>query len=543
MANEFYDEKKYGRISADKFAFANEGVKLSDKKFDDKPIGYFKDAWIRFCKNKASIVALIIIIIIFAFSFIAPLFVTKYDSSFMCTYYQRRPPRMTALYNLGVNGTQSRDFSEKSLITAYAIGVGAMDSDGKKSYSVEESIGTQFQPIRKITKVFQKLDPATRTDKNYYSARIDRYLEVGFLTMDIEQKEYQNILDWQNKTGKQILYPLVEENEFNYDYAVLGSSKSANYWYKTDAKGYPVKYNEATDQARRIKLVNEEGLFDNSIVLEDNYMRDSEGNAVYYKYVGGGSFETALYRIRVLYYNYYQYLNGFEPNYFFGTDSQGYDLMLRLANGIRLSLLIAVFVCVINFIIGAMYGAVEGYYGGAVDIILERISDILSNVPFIIVATLFQMHLARKVGPLVSLLFAFTLTGWIGTAYRVRSQFYRFKNQEYVMAARTLGASDARIIWKHIFPNTLGTIITSAALSIPGFIFSESMLSFLGIVKLGDANTTSLGTLLSDASSIWMNYPHLMVFPAVVISLLMISFNLFGNGLRDAFNPSLRGAE
>ena len=190
-----------------------------------------------------------------------------------------------------------------------------------------------------------------------------------------------------------------------------------------------------------------------------------------------------------------------------------------------------------------MYGAVEGYYGGAVDIILERISDILSNVPFIIVATLFQMHLARKVGPLVSLLFAFTLTGWIGTAYRVRSQFYRFKNQEYVMAARTLGASDARIIWKHIFPNTLGTIITSAALSIPGFIFSESMLSFLGIVKLGDANTTSLGTLLSDASSIWMNYPHLMVFPAVVISLLMISFNLFGNGLRDAFNPSLRGAE
>ena len=111
------------------------------------------------------------------------------------------------------------------------------------------------------------------------------------------------------------------------------------------------------------------------------------------------------------------------------------------------------------------------------------------------------------------------------------------------MAARTLGANDRRIIWKHIFPNTLGTIITSSALVIPGVIFSESMLSFLGIVNLGDEEITSLGTLLSDASGIWTKYPHLMLIPAVVISLLMICFNLFGNGLRDAFNPSLRGVD
>ena len=111
------------------------------------------------------------------------------------------------------------------------------------------------------------------------------------------------------------------------------------------------------------------------------------------------------------------------------------------------------------------------------------------------------------------------------------------------MAARTLGASDRRIIWKHIFPNTLGTLITSSALVIPGTIMSESMLSFLGIVKLGTADATSLGTLLSDAQGIWTNYPHLMLYPALVISLLMICFNLFGNGLRDAFNPALRGVE
>ena len=214
-----------------------------------------------------------------------------------------------------------------------------------------------------------------------------------------------------------------------------------------------------------------------------------------------------------------------------------------MAIGIRLSLLVAVFVSVINFVLGAIYGAIEGYYGGTVDIVLERVSDILAGVPFVVVSTLFQLHLAKKVGPIPSLLFAFVVTGWIGTASRVRTQFYRFKNQEYVMAARTLGARDRRIIWKHIFPNSLGTIITSSALVIPSVIFSESMLSFLGIVNLGGSSMTSLGTLLSDASSIWTTYPHLMIFPAIVISLLMISFNLFGNGLRDAFNPSLRGVE
>ena len=217
--------------------------------------------------------------------------------------------------------------------------------------------------------------------------------------------------------------------------------------------------------------------------------------------------------------------------------------MLRLAGAIQLSLFVAICVSVINFTIGALYGSTEGYYGGVIDLTMERISDILAGVPFIVVATLFQIHLSAKVGAIPSLLFAFVLTGWIGTASRVRTQFYRFKNQEFVMAARTLGATDTRIIWKHIFPNSLGTIITSVALVIPSVIFTESMLSYLGIVKLGTANQTSVGTLLSDASGIWTNYPHLMIVPAITISLLMICFNLFGNGLRDAFNPSLRGVE
>ena len=158
-------------------------------------------------------------------------------------------------------------------------------------------------------------------------------------------------------------------------------------------------------------------------------------------------------------------------------------------------------------------------------------------------ATLFQIHLSAKVGPFPSLIFAFVLTGWIGTAARVRTQFYRFKGQEYVIAARTLGARDRRIIWKHIFPNSLGTIITASVLVIPGTINTESTLSYLGIVKLSTVEYTSLGNLLADAGKIWTQYPHLLLFPALALSLLLICFNLFGNGLRDAFNPSLRGVE
>ena len=399
----------------------------------------------------------------------------------------------------------------------------ALDTDGSGDVRLSDSIGDEMQPILKIKSEEKK---AGRT---VYTARIDTYLEVGFIYKSIEQSEYAKIVEWEKETGRKVLYPLVNSNEYNMN------PLDANYWYKTDKSGNPIRIN---DYGQEVRI----SLSDN-MKLEDNYKRDENGNPVYWEYSGGGTTTTAQYKVRLLYYNYYIYSNGFEPNYIMGTDSQGYDLALRIADGIRLSLMIAVFVSVINFVIGAIYGAIEGYYGGAIDLAMERLSDILSGVPFIVVATLFQIHLATKVGAIPSLLFAFVMTGWIGTAANVRMQFYRFKKQEYVMAAKTLGASDARIIWKHIFPNSLGTIITSSVLVIPNVIFSESMLSFLGIVNLGGQEGTSLGTLLSDASSIWTNYPHLMIFPAIIISLLMICFNLFGNGLRDAFNPSLRGVE
>jgi oligopeptide transport system permease protein len=240
----------------------------------------------------------------------------------------------------------------------------------------------------------------------------------------------------------------------------------------------------------------------------------------------------------VCYYDYYIYLHGFEPLFPFGTNGAGADILVSLALGARFSLSLAVCISLINFALGAIYGAIEGYYGGTVDLTMERIRDILSGVPFIIVVTLFSLHLAGKVGTIPSLLFAFVTTGWIGLASTTRSQFYRFKNQEYVLAVRTLGARDRRIIWKHIFPNTLGTLITKAVLLIPSVIFSESILSYLGIVNFESAGYTSIGTLLSGGQQYISTFPHIVLFPALFLSLIMISFNLLGNGLRDAFNPT-----
>ncbi len=524
--------KNYPLIPKEKFAFVNEGERLHDKKFEDKPIGYFRDAFNRFCKNRASVVAAIIIIVMILYAFICP-WVSAMDKTFMDTNYAKKGPRHTWLMeNLGIaTGEVSRDFSESALIKAVGVGIGAADVDGTGA-TLEEGLASPYQPVSSIGTATITLNAKKQEVKSYTGGSLDVYLEVGFIYRSVSQAEYEKIVAWQEATGLQVLYPLVENNEWNFD------PNDANFWYKTKGKGNPI-YLTNTGKAKEITY---DDLLEGKL-LEDNYKRDENGNVKYAEYTGGGSFETAQMKIRVLYYNYYQYLNGFEPNYILGTDSQGYDLAQRIAGGIKLSLLLAVCTFVINFIIGALYGAVEGYYGGWLDIILERISDILSYVPFIVVATLFQIHLASKVGALPSLIFAYVVTGWISTAYRVRTQFYRFKNQEYVMAARTLGARDRRIIWKHIFPNTLGTLITSVALAIPGTILTESNLSFLGIVKLGSAESTSIGTLLSDAQGIWTNFPHLMIIPSIVISLLMISFNLFGNGLRDAFNPSLRGVE
>ena len=291
------------------------------------------------------------------------------------------------------------------------------------------------------------------------------------------------------------------------------------------------------------KTSGSDGEYDSRRVEGDPGLTDPNAADRYRYATVTGDSSAISYRCRIFKYTYFQYKYGFEPSFFFGTNAMGQDILTRLAAGARFSLLFAVCISCINLFIGAIYGAIEGYYGGAVDMIMERITDILARIPFMVVTTLFQLHLAKKVGVVPSLLFAFILTGWIGMASTVRMQFYRFKGQEYVLASRTLGASDLRIMFKHIFPNALGTIVTSSVLVIPGVIFSESSLTYLGIVNLDSSTQTSVGTMLANGRQYLSSDPHIILFPALFISLLMISFNLFGNGLRDAFNPALRGSD
>ena len=225
------------------------------------------------------------------------------------------------------------------------------------------------------------------------------------------------------------------------------------------------------------------------------------------------------------------------PSYIMGTDKSGKDMFKYVFEGLRTSLLLGILTFAVCFTFGLIWGSICGYFGGTVDLVMERFTDILSGIPWIVVMTLIILHFKSTFWTFA---LALCLTGWIGTAARTRTQFYRFRGREYVLASRTLGASDARLIAKHILPNALGTIITGAVLMIPSVIFSEATISYLG---LGLQNMSSLGVVLSDNQSELLTNPYLLIFPAIVIALIMISFNLFGNGLRDAINPSLKGED
>ena len=228
------------------------------------------------------------------------------------------------------------------------------------------------------------------------------------------------------------------------------------------------------------------------------------------------------------------------PLFLLGTDSSGRDMLIYVFEGLRTSLLLGVVTTIVCFLFGLLWGSISGYFGGAVDLIMERFTDILSGIPWIVVMTLVIIKAGEPTFAVFAL--ALCLTGWIGTAATTRTQFYRFRGREYVLASRTLGASHGRLIAKHILPNAMGTIITSAVLMVPSVIFSEATLSYLGLAKIGGSNgLSSLGVILSDNQAEITNHPYLLIFPSIIIALIMISFNLFGNGLRDAVNPSLKG--
>lgn len=243
-------------------------------------------------------------------------------------------------------------------------------------------------------------------------------------------------------------------------------------------------------------------------------------------------------------YSFEAYVSGYKelgydsmPRFLAGTDKDGFNLIKQVFVGLRNSLALGLLTFAICFSFGLVFGAICGYFGGAIDMVLQRFVDILSGIPWIVIMTLCILHLGSNFWTFI---LALCLTGWIGTSSLTRTQFYRFRDREYTLASRTLGASNPRLIFRHILPNAMGTIITSSVLMIPSVIFSEATISYLG---LGFQDMESLGVILSENQTYLLTYPHLILFPSIIMALIMISFNLFGNGLRDAFNPSLKGSE
>lgn len=237
------------------------------------------------------------------------------------------------------------------------------------------------------------------------------------------------------------------------------------------------------------------------------------------------------------YYETHLHLKNQKPSFqfWFGTDELGRDLFTRIWWGARISLFVGISAAVIDMLIGVFYGAIAGFMGGKVDEVMMRAADILYSLPYLLVVILLMVVM----GPgIFTIILAMTITGWINMARIVRAQILQLKEYDFSLAARSLGASRYRTLFKHLIPNTIGSIITTMTLTIPTAIFTEAFLSFLGLGV--QAPIASWGTMASDGLSALRYYPWRLFFPAIFISVTMLAFNLVGDGLRDAFDPRLR---
>lgn len=222
-------------------------------------------------------------------------------------------------------------------------------------------------------------------------------------------------------------------------------------------------------------------------------------------------------------------------SHWFGTDSMGRDLFARVWAGARVSFIIAFACTLIKIVFGSIYGGIMGYYGGALDQFMMRIIEIINSIPNLLLIIIIMIALGNN---MFSILLAFSITSWCETARMIRGQVLQLREMEYVMAAQTLGISTAQILVRHLLPNTAAFLILDVATSIPRYIFQEAGLSFLGLGLT--TPVISIGLLISAGQQVMSSYPLQLIWPALVLSLIVLAFNLFGDGLRDALDPKMR---
>ncbi len=633
------DEKR--NLSPEDFEFVQADEKIYDKKFDTKPIGYFKDAMIRFGKNRSNVVATSILFLIILGTIVFPLTSTK-NYTLVIPEFSNLPPRMPFVENFGLfDGTSFKEDQpvDRSTIdpeTGLGFPIGYESEyivDGTlKNYiagcTEASELCTAGQNVMRVTANFDHLSIFSE-EVLWVTMHQNPVVKININEI-VGENLALNVLVKPSATEEYVVIGTITDNDavgeytFSYANAITGatpamigskiklqfvSSEVSNYIVFDTVEVYDDSQVEALNSYSGFELSEFDydtvdelsmGTFSrqNGELLLAEFRYDNYGAALSDKEIlafsavdyeelvasygadcqayddpanadpEGKLFPDACPIKKIIaknesvvvageeYFSYNLILNYAEykgytetPYFLFGTDMAGRDLFTLLWVATRTSLIIGVIVATINISVGIVYGSISGYYGGKTDIIMQRFAEVIGRIPWLVTLSIF----VALYGPgITTLILILIVSGWIGVASITRTQFYRYKGREYVLASRTLGAKDSRLIFRHILPNGIGTIITSSILTIPYVIFAESTISYLGYgighgqsfnilgVKLSGV---SVGVLLSDGRAELASRPYLTLFPALLISILMITFNMFGNALRDAFNPALRGSE
>ena len=627
MNNQQFEQ--YNSIPKEKFVFAAQGEKIHDRKLETKAVSYARDSFRRFCKNKSSVVAAIILGILILLAIFVPV-ATGIDLDSVSATEFFLPPKLfeagtgfwdgterieniiydpeteapagyvkRAVFNVQVD----REPTLINLASPYATG-GYVIFENQAADGVTNNYLRTYASFSATSTGNYAVEIVLNDTENALDGKLGEY-RVAFVGSDATvvlqdwSTDYGtlnlNISDSLREAGRSFMdgqlqidlksvegkysYILVESCKFTCSSAtqqerldILGFTDAsqmvllavdngmvpAGYWQCTGRKGvfgakayycsfdydrYELTYGreEVVYAASELQKLVDQGLC--------TYVYDEEtGEFTFEKLsddcpidditeVKANSVTGHLLEVTGVAFKYKKMGYDKMPKFIFGTDVNGVDVATRMFAGLRTSLLLGVATFAFCFMFGLVWGAISGYFGGTVDLVMERFTDILVGIPWIVIMTLCILHLGNTFATFV---IALCLTGWVGTASRTRSQFYRFKNMEHVLASRTLGASDWRLIFKHILPNSMGTIITGAVMMIPSVIFSEATLAYL---NLGLQGVASFGVMLSDNQKYIDTHSYLIVIPSVVIALLEVCFNLFGNGLRDAVNPTLKGSE
>lgn len=560
------------------FELVQANSKIFDKKFDTKAVGYWADAAKRFCRNKASLICFFLLaVLVFLSIFGASM--SKYSATQPAhDRFVKLSPKWPILEKIGI-------LDGKTAINSEAINLNAIvfinDEERNK---FKEAYPDVFKDINQEYYKEQdyELDLVTKSVQydsrfiskvgkpTYVERRIFKYDSNGNLIYETcpecnGDDDLKDDCDRCRGLGEietfelQCYYTI----KFTYDkYAFLMQPYNVSELSTEKVVAYYNKLLEENDK-EPVSVDFIRGLADQiyrkgpqtsgtpSFKLGVYYNEFADINAAIASRLGIDESEMTL-KITAgsktnQGYNYKMTIDPVaageinEKTYFiFGTDAIGRDMWARIWSGLGLSMIIGLVVGIFSIVFGICWGAVSGYYGGLADILMERFTDILVNVPSMIILTLLNLYIGNNGGSILVFILALIMTSWVGIASRTRIQFYRYKNREYVLASRTMGAKDKRLIFKHILPNGIGPLVNSAVSIIPASMRFETSMSYLGIASMSE---NSIGQIISSANE-YVNSPqaYLLVIPSIIFSIIMVSFSVMGLGLRDALNPALRGS-